>query len=138
MENPIKIDDLGVPPFSETSIYPEQLGALFSLLRYSTLKPRRFHAIGAKLLNLFNLTFFDSKSVSLNTFLSNLGKLLQFLNLAFWGGGGGNSLTFDHNSRFSQQTWVWVVIYVYIYIYIICPAKKIRKMKKKNRPCEYT
>ena len=130
MENPIKIDDLGVPPFSETSIYPEQLGALFSLLRYSTLKPRRFHAIGAKLLNLFNLTFFDSKSVSLNTFLSNLGKLLQFLNLAFWGGGGGIPLLLTTIQGFPNRRG-FGSLYMYIYIYIICPAKKIRKMKKK-------
>ena len=106
----------GVPPFSETSIYPEQLGALFSLLRYSTLKPRRFHAIGANLLDLFNLTFFDSKSVSLNTFLSNLGKLYTTIPKPGILGGGipyfspqfkvfptDGSLGLDRYIQFAQQ-----------------------------------
>ena len=31
MENPIKMDDSGVSLFSETSIYPKQLGCFFSL-----------------------------------------------------------------------------------------------------------
>ena len=39
MENPIKMDDLGVPLFLETPIYPQQPGALFSLLNSSHETP---------------------------------------------------------------------------------------------------